>query len=198
MDLSLNIGDTFRLKNPSYSYQDSIAVVDSIYNHNDKKHIRLDYEIQINLKTDKLTFIEGIGPNAGFIYQIKTLKDNLPYCQMLLCMYKGSQRVYKSEYAKENCTFDFSNVIIDNTIQVDDYSIYPNPVINFFCISNPNKTKGILEIYNTRGILMNAYHIKGYAREIINTSEYKEGVYMLLFKNDKKVHSIGTIIKKYE
>lgn len=195
MDLSLNKGDTFRIRNIIYEGQDSVAIVDSVYNIDNKKHIRLDYGIQIHNTKDKLTFIEGIGPNAGLIYQLSTLDDNNPYSQVLLCVYKDTIRVYRDEkYSNENCAFN-GNVSINNTLPVDDFSVYPNPVFDFFCFSNPFNTHGILEIYNIKGMLLKTYNIEASSQTIINTSAYQKGLYILLFKDNEILISKKKIIK---
>ena len=68
MDLSLNVGDSFRIVH-SWSGLDDFFLVDSVWVSGAKKHVRLDYyEGFGHSGEESLTFIEGVGTTKGIGY----------------------------------------------------------------------------------------------------------------------------------
>jgi hypothetical protein len=135
--------------------EDSVAVVDSVFEKNGRKHIRLDYELQIRENYEQLLFIEGIGPNAGLLYQVKSLTDNSPFSQILLCVSQDALRVYREEkLSNQNCAFDDGIIGINNSIQNMDFLIYFNPVENSLEIEfdkDKPYTKLVIEVFDSMG-----------------------------------------------
>lgn len=81
MDISLNSGDPFIIYNQlgiaETFYVDSISIIDN------RKHVYLTGEIAFCGQSEQLIFIEGIGPNAGFNYQMLESGSALP--SYMLC-----------------------------------------------------------------------------------------------------------------
>ena len=120
MDLSLNVGDTFKIYNYYYP-------VDSIYYVSGKKYVRFDLLIFYPPNNEKFTMIEGTGTNIGICYNINSLPGLNPY---LLCQYKDYQPVYINA---DSIWGGMCKVIITNVNKVENISnvkIFPNPAQN--------------------------------------------------------------------
>jgi hypothetical protein len=194
MDLSLEKGDTFKIYNSIYD-NDSVAVVDSVYYIEGKKQVVFDYQLRINLNYEKLTFIEGLGPNNGFLFQIESLSDNLPYTQLLLCVFKNEEIYYKNQYiATESCVYAGGDVGIKNRVSSYDIRVFPNPASDILNIIIPESSSGILEIYSMNGILMNRQCFSD-SEKCISISNLNSGVYQLFFKSQTNEIAIGKFIK---
>jgi len=69
MDLSLDKGDTFVfIHDYRYMWKDSVTV-DSVFHENNRKIIALNKTHFDGFGESKIWFIEGIGPNTGFLWQ---------------------------------------------------------------------------------------------------------------------------------
>ncbi len=195
MDLSLNRGDTFRVST-NFSYQDSLAIVDSVFISEGRKHIILNYDLQIGSNIEKLRFIEGIGPGSGLIYQINTLDDNIVNSHFLLCVFKDSERVFKDEqFSTENCIYTNGQVNIFENVVKGGVSIYPNPGAKNLQIVFPLESNGKLEVYNINGQLVDSYSINSITTFNLPVNDYINGIYLLIFKTDFKTQLIGKLIK---
>lgn len=107
-DFNLSVGDTFNF--PPF-YYNIVAKIDSS-EYFGKKYKTFHF-------TDSLVWIEGIGSNAGFIYQDI-------YSRKLLCVSKNDTLIYKNNLGYDCITAE----LIDNikeTYNINNLKIYPNP-----------------------------------------------------------------------
>ncbi len=151
MDLSLNVGDTFTMKD-EYSQPRNI-IVDSVYYEDGKKHIRFDdvigfssyASVEITLKR---CFIEGVGPTWGFCPK----EEGTTF---FVCKHEGENLFYSYPDTTlfVNCSFNsnyFGNDV--NLIEKNSLLIWPNPTTNIFNVILPEKVR-YLAIYSITGIL---------------------------------------------
>lgn len=137
MDLSLSVADTFvvyDIVNTPYT-----IYVDSVFYKNSLKHIRLNHNINICGKIEKLTFIEGSGTNAGVAY---TPLVNWPYPNSyLLCHFKDGIKVYGNIFYNDACFSCYTGV---NEVKVEDFfTISPNPTTSLVAFSSSEKISSI-------------------------------------------------------
>lgn len=125
MDLSLVQNDTLFWKSPVQSRQ--YAIVDSVYYWNDFKIIQFDIQMGFANKEIPLRFIEGVGPNVGYLYQLS--EGN----QILLCVKKDGKLLYFDDiFSNEDCELYLTNTIEENPYK--NVKIYPNPSSSVFTI----------------------------------------------------------------
>jgi hypothetical protein len=121
MDLNLNLNDTFKL----YSYNDFATnyKVDSIYFLNGIKHLRLNKVIKPchTITGEKMFFKEGVGPSAGFDYQVNWLAS------YMLCQYKKGQKTSGNTIFNNICYLCdvMSTGEIDGN--TNKLQVFPNP-----------------------------------------------------------------------
>ena len=192
MDLSLVKGNVFHFYNP-YT-DDSLATVDSVFIIDGRKHIRLDYQIQLGDTQIPLEFIEGIGPNAGFLYQTNSLDGMFSDSQLLLCAYKDTSRIYKNDqFVNDDCTYKYTRV---NDIRIDPNNpIHPNPASDFIEIDHKSSSEGILTIYNMTGVLVQSQPVYATGMTRIDVSSLKDGLYLVLFRKKDGSKIMGKFIK---
>ncbi len=105
-----------------------------------------------------------------------------------------------------NCTKTYPSIRIYNCTksaieEPDDIniSVFPNPVnayLHIFINDTENPFQK-MEIYNTTGQLVYSYDIKTTDTELnINTSDWKEGVYMLRLNSNERLYSKSFVIKR--
>ncbi|RYD78704.1 MAG: T9SS type A sorting domain-containing protein, partial [Sphingobacteriales bacterium] len=146
MNLNLLVGDSF----PVFDYDGSIRkyiTADSVYYENGLKHIRFNAFTECRgtyRVSQKITFIEGIGSNAGY--------ENTNGQSNLLCYFKDSEKVFTSEYFNGTCRIYIVG-IEENNRSFNNIKLYPNPnngsgVIVF---DNPEISCVTLEIYDANG-----------------------------------------------
>lgn len=172
MDLNLNVGDTF------YTNNFGNIVVDSVYYINNKKYIQFNlmisaYDMNNNIGSKPFTFIEGIGANAGILYQtFYSLQDNY-----LLCASKDSVRTYSDDYFNGTCYVNWVGINeMENSVK---WNIAPQPFNNFTVVSMENNSDIIskIEIYDIHGrIVENMNNINSNKVEIYK-NELKNGIY---------------------
>lgn len=147
MDLSLNVGDTFYvggawLAEPGY-YQ-----VDSVFEKDERKHVQINLPLHF-ANDEKLTFIEGVGPNTGLSYQEPTTGRLNPY---LLCYWKDGIKEFSNIFYEGECSiFSFSN--IDSPKYSTPFiTISPNPVSqNYFEIAFEEPFTGVIGLLDVNG-----------------------------------------------
>ena len=191
MDLSLNVGDTFRIYPNSLMF-DTIVIADSVYLENSLKKVRFNINFQF-VNNEKFTFIEGIGTNIGVDYQINPYFLNGLGNTYLLCSYKDSSLSYKNNYL-DTCyivSVGIKEEIIENGI-----NIFPNPISNISTITLNNTDSKFIkfEVYNLLGERVNFIAIEGATETsiTINRNDYIAGYYIGKFTD---VHRNSTNIK---
>ncbi len=189
MDLDLGIGDTF------LTTHNLPAIVTDIHYEEGRKIVELDYLLRNWCNEDSLTFIEGIGPDAGFLYQLELFFFNGGTNNFLLCAFKDDEKVFSSEFATESCG------IIHNCVGFDNHSsqmasFYPNPVEDIFIIDLNKPGSGILSIYSNIGILKKQIPIDIEQSCEIDISNLKKGFYFIQFVSSYEILNLGCIFKK--
>lgn len=127
MDLNLSVGDSFLLNMP-FSTSGLYSTVDSVYMLNNKKHIRLNSKINIASRQENLTFIEGVGANAGFLFQIKNLSPSRQ-SHILFCSFKNNMPEYRNNLFNGDCFPIIGGITNLNKSSVA-WTLFPNPFMN--------------------------------------------------------------------
>jgi len=174
MDLSLEVGDLFFVSPGTWNTGLGNYPVEEIWVENGRKHIKFD--CTINTAQEKLTFIEGIGPNIGLQHQHSSTNGS-PY---LLCSYKNENIEYQNSQHPQ-----FAGLCLHNeTAAIGDEElnyqiiIYPNPVKDILTIEEQSNIEiESTSIYNYLGQkLVTAQQRK------IDMSNLKTGVYLVKIK----------------
>jgi hypothetical protein len=125
-DMNLQVGDEFQVPEIWYNYSFEhilTLIVDSVYMKDGLKHVQLDYRLFGWAASEKITFIEGIGPNIGLI----SLSD-ICLCQLVNC-FQNQSLFYKSDETSLPCGYQNYNAIQvissneDYSLQIEDNRI---------------------------------------------------------------------------
>jgi len=189
MDLSLEVGDTFVVSDGHHLPDGYFSpVVDSVYYHEGRKHIRLDFEYNLwNFPGDKLTMIEGVGTNIGTFYQPFLIQ---PIDYYTLCQTKDGDTlsyVNNSPYFLGRC--DVSAVGVDER-QKPAYNlhIFPNPANEKIVIEGVNdlvldKNEGlVLTVSDVTGRLVHHEKVAFFPCEL-EIAEWPKGLYIITVGN---------------
>ncbi len=186
MDLSLNVGDSlyFRI---AWGNQPGYFEVDSVYEQDNRKHVRINLPLYF-ADNEKLTFIEGVGPNTGMFYQdyINFGKGN-PY---LLCYWRDGVKEFSNLYHEGECSiFSFSN--IDSPMQLPPlFTISPNPVSqNYFEIAFEEPFTGIIGLMDINGSYVFKKKITDslFRKTIFLPEVNQTGLYMLRIQHENGI-----------
>ncbi len=189
MDLSLSIGDTF-----STSYNSPATVIDVHYDEG-RKVIELNYLLRNWCNEDSLSFIEGIGPDAGFVYQFEQFMNNGGINNFLLCAFQNDVKVYSNEFSTESCSIIRNCVRIDVDV-IHPVNIYPNPSLYSVHIVLDKQISGCLELYNSIGQLCKKSSIDSDNIIEIAISDLTEGLYFIEITKDSQILYLGYFLKK--
>lgn len=180
MDLNLSLGDSFYISAAIWPTSTGWSIVDSIYYVDNRKCIQLNNQTNWD---DKLTFVEGIGPNITVLY---TISNWLNMCPYVICSYKDNELVYISNNSNFiGCDLDYSS-IYDKINNIEDIILYPNPIqdIGILKFFNPDNSEYTLSIYNILNERVQQY--KTYSNFIIIKKEnLKSGIYFYNLINNK-------------
>lgn len=106
-DLDLTLGEKFTL---SEFYGSEEITVDSIYIKDELKYVQLNYDCRTFMNTEKLTFIEGVGPNTGI--------TNLWNEYTLVNCFQNDLLFYKNDdYSEYQCGWQMKG----NKLEETDY-----------------------------------------------------------------------------
>jgi len=175
MDLSLNIGDTFRIY-PNAIYYDTIAIVDSVYFENSLKKVRLNLISGVN-SSERLTFIEGVGSNFGIDYQINPFAFGggvIGGDIYLLCSYKDGILTYKNLFI-DTCYWVSAD--IDEISNTNKIKVYPNPTKDFLNIQTYDFVEKTIIIYNSIGQMVQSLDFMNHI--CLNISSLEDGLYLV-------------------
>ena len=199
MDLNLEVGDTVDTKTwiwDGVSYNDTAIVVDSVYYHNDMKHIRTNYYTSFKRPYtsdniyDTLKFIEGIGPSFGITYipSVMLAGNGSYFTYTVICYYRDEISEYRKIPNEWSCYVRWWMNIND----VDNISatIYPNPTKDKVFITNLAAEEHTIKIVSQMGTVVKT--ITAYEREVeIDLKGLPNGVYNIVI-----VNSNGSTSKK--
>lgn len=176
-DYSLGMGDSFFVE--YHPQPGGYYPVDSVYYHQGRKHIRLDFWISSN---EKFTMIEGVGGNAGVLYRLQSGY----LIQYLLCAFKDNAQTYANSIHSGDCWPEIQN--IDNGAFAV-LKIYPNPFSqNLYLNSGDYRQVESVEVYNSKGALVH----KGKFEPALDLGFLPPGMYLLHihFENQKPLKKI--------
>ncbi len=124
MDLNLVVGDTFAINYPTYGARTATVIkVDTFQN---RKRVVLDYGYGGGYISDSIAFIEGVGPNAFFMYQIANQYSPVDQVFGFLTCKKYINNVLDFDYDPSD--FDCIYFVSTNKIeQQPNIAIFPNP-----------------------------------------------------------------------
>lgn len=173
-DLSLTVGDTFNISRPT---GDSIAVVTNVITENGRKKIITDFEINFDTITYNLSFIEGVGTNAGYFFPLNFSDPFSAGNSILLCTQKDDEYVYLNSELNGDCNYQ-SNVGINTTTLNHSKIIYnrSNSVLN---INLSSENSGLIYISNMKGNCLKYYSFKNLSHLKIETKNLQKGCYIL-------------------
>jgi hypothetical protein len=184
IDLSLSLGDTFGFT-AAWSSDSIIAVVDSVYNQNNRKHIRFDFELNY-AGDERLEFIEGIGSNIGLRYRDRTSVNLNPY---LLCYWKNGNKEFSNKYYNGEC-FEDQVGIGENSPLSQDIKVFPNPAKSTLNVTCEKCTEVAVSIYSGTGKLIRQTKASQQQKRL-DISQLRAGFYLVLTETD-----LGTITKR--
>ncbi len=187
-DFSLNKGEAFLLY--SYNFNDSTSIkVDSVYNIDGRKHIRFEnkYIETCVVSPVGLELIEGIGSNAGILYN-----SDHTISSLLLCLQKDDEKVYS--FFDDKCFYESVGILDSKDAGV---FVYPNPVIDFFniIIDSGIEHEYCVTIYNSNGRLLIEDNNIGSTNNYDMLS-FDSGIYYYTIKAGAKIIKSGKIIKE--
>ncbi len=198
MDLNLEVGDTVDTKTwiwDGVPYNDTAIVVDSVYYHNNMKHIRTNYYTSFKRPYssdniyDTLKFIEGIGPSFGITYipSVMLAGDYLRYT--LICYYRDNIHEY-NRITDPGIIDCYVNWFYDGINEADDSkaSIYPNPTKDKLFVTDLAAEEHSIKIVSQMGTVVKT--ITAYGSEIeIDLKELPSGVYNIVIVNSNGLTS---------
>ncbi len=166
--------------------------VDSFRYVNGREEIYLDTLLEYNGKTEPLTFIEGIGSNAGLFYLFDGHELSKSY---LLCAYKNGELAYTNKLFKGDC--DGINTQITKTEFTTKIKIYPNPTCENFTVDFEEPINKITEIklYNIYNQLVRSISQVNTQQFTININDLKQGLFVIEILTNSNVIYRKKIIK---
>ena len=180
-DMSLNVGDTFevgvgRMWDPvGYA-----LVVDSVYTLAGRKHVRFE-DTRITYGAthylyfdDPLEFIEGIGPNWGWLWH----DLDVGWPAVLLCVWRDGEQVNEgvddilesyADYVMSG--WDYDCTIINDlgeiaNVNQANYKIFPNPVTTVLTIAGLPEKRSTVSVYDMVGNRLMAVECWGAEAEV--------------------------------
>ena len=180
MDLSLKVGDTFTV----YDVQ-GIATpikVENVNIVNKKKIIQFGLKIshcQNSTKIEKLTFVEGSGPNTGFNYQGNGSSTSLK--SFMACHFKDGVKVTGNTLFEDKCNFNYiatkeiNNTTIKMYLQGENLKIQAESKLN----------NAKIVIFDLAGRLIFQQKIEENNSEIVLPDLEKSMYIAVLFQNEK-------------
>ncbi len=190
MDLDLNVGDTFDISSPFFYYsEEDLAIVDSVTTWNGRKVITFSGKFGGGFISQRLKFIEGVGPNASLMY-LTNEQFNLA---LLTCeKYENEVPVFKYFPGLNDCLQ--GGGAVDEVSDRNPIDIFPNPFDNEITIKGNSGYSGIqFQLYDINGKRLFNSHVS--ANNIIDLAGLSSGIYFysLQLQNGFKR---GKLIKK--
>lgn len=188
MDMNLSIADTFFV-NP-YAGSEFYAIVDSVFIQDGRKYIHFNYPLLY--AEDSLEFIEGVGPNAGLIFQET---DSYAVYSHLLCAQKDHIETYQNSIYEGICMYNWTAIktVLQQPLVC---RVYPDPFSDRATISfnNPQKNVFTCFIYNSAMQLMSVSADIIDDHLIIERNDLFPGLYFISLFNAKGSRISGTFI----
>lgn len=191
MDLSLNLGDTFNLYN--FSNVANPFLVDSVFYVSSKKHVRLNAWTSICGSEEKITFIEGSGTTASFIYH-RVLFGSWVYSYML-CQHKNGVKVAGNNLFMDTC-YVYSVGIEEYNSDLIAVKVFPNPTFDELTIETINSSSKNLQ-FSLFNLLGEKIIFQELANKLstIDVSSLQKGVFFVVV-SDGNSNYIQKVIKQ--
>jgi len=187
-DFSLKEGMDFDFQYKFYHKLLHVKKIDSIeINGVLKKQIQLTLPNNTNVH---VTWIENIGSLAGFFYS----GGNLDTCNCeytLLCHFQDDESIYKNPIYSE-CYYDNGEELSVQTTEIDNISVFPNPVDDRLTIFSQNNTILRIEFFDIFG---KRVYSETYQNNI-DVSCFPRGVYILKVYDTNEYVSVYKIVKR--
>jgi hypothetical protein len=100
-------------------------------------------------------------------------------------LYKVYNVNNESDFISFTVTFSTLTVVNFNTF--NDFSVYPNPAVNTFTITNEYGPSSYVEIYNILGMQVNRLDFSDSGETLIDCSGWEKGYYFCRLYNDGKI-----------
>jgi hypothetical protein len=191
MNLSLVVGDTFRYYHWGL---EEIGIVDSVKFIDGRKHVILACGWAGNpvlYNHYPLTFIEGIGPNAGIFYQAF---DHNTYGMLLLCAFKDLQTTYSNNpYWPGLCRYQAGGL---DELQRGSGGIhvYPVPSQDMVRLDSKGANLVFIEILDFSGKSLFSKPHAGTSYEF-DISNFPQGLYVIRAKDSNGNRRHGRFVK---
>jgi hypothetical protein len=197
-DLNLQEGDKFKVPEIwDYLISKDSVTVDSVYTKNELKHIRFDQILHLpgigESWNYKLTFIEGVGPNMGFInfYRWQAVNcfqnQSLFYKnELIFWYYKNGLISCPCGYASQGDAIQTISLSEDYILQIED---------NYLKIHFSTNKNRQIAIYDVSGRLQYNQNFSSGKETAIPTASFPKGIYLLkLYNKDNNQLNIHKII----
>ena len=187
-NFGLNICDTFRINNKQD--EEVWTIVEDKFVLHDRLHVQTTLPINIchGTGSDYLTFIEGVGTNAGMVYEVNHEEIN----SFLLCHSDMGVVNFRNTIFDGKCDVDFSSTT--NQASEDIFlSLFPNPVDHVFHIEFNSDAN--LVVYNLAGQALLHSFLQANQPTLIDLSSFNAGIYMARVTSHQHT-STHPIIKK--
>ena len=199
-DMSLTLGDTFRLPNiENYNGKGRRWIVDSVYYLDNRKIIRFELIKNNSIYATKpwwhdaltLYFIEGIGPTCGPLGRVSTVYDELPF---LLCVYKDDTLDFMTSSALGCEKYAGPGWLDDRAVKEPKratLTLQPNPAQDYIMLRNEDASDLGGEIIITDAIGRVLLHRTMENAEMrISTGSYGYGTYFVRYRSKNGVQSL--------
>jgi hypothetical protein len=175
MDLSLEVSDTFYCFD--YNWNAYPFIVDSVFYENNLKHVRFGNLTinQCSFNTPKVSFIEGLGCDAGLEFQGELMGDY--FFTATLCQFKDGERDYHNsdiDYT-DSCIIEGGGI---EELYRSEIHLFPNPANDFIKLTFNNQQPRTISIYDQQGRLMKALPVVEIEPQI-SVSDLKSGIYFI-------------------
>lgn len=193
MDLGLNVGDTFVIRNSPFYTGDSLEIlVDSVYYINNLKVIKTNYQLNIG-SLEYMRFYESIGPNNGLIYLCQAMHYNF----VLQCHFKEDTLFFHNPSGRAEVSPCYTFYIVSVPEQEKKAvikTIYPNPTNSLLNIEFSEMSTGKVLLYNIYGEIVYENKFNNIMSLIeVNVNDFDPGYYFLKFFSNSIEYQVGFV-----
>ena len=190
MDLDLNVGDTFDISSQFFYYTgEDLAIVDSVTTWNGRRVITFSGNFGGGFISQRLKFIEGVGPNASLMY-LTNEQFNLA---LLTCeKYENEVPVFKYFPDLNDCLQ--GGGAVDELSERNLFDIFPNPFSNEITIKGNSGNSLIqFQMYDINGKRL--FNSQVLANTIIDLAGLSSGIYFYSLQH-RSSYNTGKLIKE--
>ncbi len=178
-DFDVSIGDSLTVNGRR---TEVVAIGDTILNDN---KVRKTYSVKApdNVSPDTELFIEGIGSQfTGLDYT----KADSGYSTYFSCINDSDGQIHLSPFSNPVICEMFSmfSSSTNNVVENEDVVVYPNPTFDQLSILRQSNSTEYLKIINSQGEIIHEIKLESNINTV-NTVELPQGIYFLMFSNNK-------------